>query len=308
VRGAAVRARDLTRQLLLFSRGDQARTEVFDLGRQVRESSRLADRLLGSGISVRTEVPDEPVLVEADPGQIDQVVMNLVINARDAMPDGGTLTLEVAKAGRCAELVVGDSGTGMPDVVVDRAFEPFFTTKARGAGTGLGLAMVYGIVARAGGDILLESVEGDGTQVKVRLPLARDGATPAQAGEPAAVAEGTGRTVLVVEDDDAVRRLTERLLEEAGFAVTAVDRGAEAYELLRWEDFDLLLTDVVMPGMSGLQLCRLVEELRPGLPIVVMSGYNDQMDHMPDGAEFVRKPFTREALLQALDRACERRA
>jgi PAS domain S-box-containing protein len=305
VRGAAIRARDLTRQLLLFSRGNQAQAEVFDLVRLVRDSSRLADRLLGSTISVRTGLPEEPVLVDADPSQIDQVLMNLVVNARDAMPEGGTLSLEVSTTERCAELLIGDSGVGMPEVIADRAFEPFFTTKARGSGTGLGLAMVYGIVSRAGGDVSLESVEGDGTKVRVRLPLARDGAEPAHAEEAAGVPEGGGRTVLVVEDDDAVRRLTERLLAEAGYAATAVDRGAEAYELLRWQRFDLLLTDVVMPGMSGLELCRHVEELRPDQAMVVMSGYNERMDTVPDGAEFVRKPFTREALLTALERVWE---
>ena len=315
LRTAAERARDLTNQLLLFSRRDVARTEVFDVARLVRDTHRLLERVMVSNIVLAADVSAVPLWIDADPGQVDQAVMNLVINARDAMPDGGLLTVAARRreddgAEPVAEITVTDTGVGIPDEIADRVFEPFYTTKEKGSGTGLGLSMVYGIVEGAGGVITLDSRVGLGTCLTITLPLVADAAVPGRPTGPNehdATPGGNDRRVLLVDDEDGVRDVAERILAEAGYVPIAVADATAALALMATDDIDLLLTDVVMPGMSGVELVRRTGIDRPGLPTVMMSGFSEQLGRVESGAEILRKPFTRQTLLDALERAWERR-
>jgi two-component system, cell cycle sensor histidine kinase and response regulator CckA len=255
--------------------------------------------------------------VLADPGQVEQVLVNLAVNARDAMQDGGRLVIETSEVeldrdflhdhpelspGRYVRLTVADNGSGMDPEVAARVFEPFFSTKRKGEGTGLGLATVYGIVAAAGGQISLYSEPGDGTVFRIHLPAVYSAVA---SGRDEHVAHGTGRgeSVLLVEDEDAVRALGRRILAEGGYRVTATSRGAEAVRLLEdpREEFDLLISDVVMPGMRGVELARRAHELRPELPVLMMSGYTTPMSDEDRGAmaeaPLLEKPFSRRDLL-----------
>ncbi len=314
LRTAAERARDLTNQLLVFSRRDVARTEVFDVARLVRDTHRLLERVMTSNIVLAAEVSDDPLWVDADPGQVDQAVMNLVVNARDAMPDGGKLTVVARRreddgAEPAVEISVTDTGVGIPEEIATRVFEPFFTTKAKGSGTGLGLSMVYGIVETSGGTITLDSRVGEGTRVLVTLPLVADAQVPAEpvrANGDGDAPDGSMRRVLLVEDEDGVRQVAGRILEEGGYVPIPVTDATAALARMAQDDIDLLLTDVVMPGMSGIELVRRTAIDRPGLPTVMMSGYSEQLGRVESGAEILRKPFTRETLLDALERAWER--
>jgi PAS domain S-box-containing protein len=316
VRTGVDRAVGLTRQLLTFTRGDTVQPCDVDLGAAIAEVRGMLDRTIGEHITVLTVPPPEPLLVHADPGQIQQVLLNLSLNARDAMPDGGTLVLEVGTAvvdgtqlhlqppvpaGTYARLVVSDTGEGMPPEVAERIFEPFFTTKARGQGTGLGLATVYGIVAEAGGSINVYSEAGVGTTFRIYLPLvSAPSATPAPETA-AAVPDGAGRSVLVVEDEPALARVVARILTDAGYRVQVATGGPEALVLAAEQDCDLVLTDVIMPEMSGRRLAELLWERRPGLPVLYMSGYSNGLlgtTHVLDsGVALLEKPFTAVELL-----------
>ena len=255
--------------------------------------------------------------MHADPGQIQQVLLNLAINARAAMPEGGTLVIEAntatldgeelnmqppLPAGRYARLLVSDTGEGMPPEVAERIFEPFYTTKPRGQGTGLGLSTVYGIVSEAGGAINVYSEAGLGTTFRVYLPLAAGtaGAVAASA-RPADPPAGGGRTVLVVEDEPALTRVVARILTNGGYHVLATTNGLEALELDEQQGCDLLLTDVIMPAMSGRRLAELLQGRRPDLPVLYMSGYSNGLlgtTHVLDpGIAFIEKPFTAHDLL-----------
>jgi signal transduction histidine kinase len=318
IRRAAERAAALTRQLLIFSRREVVRPQILDLNVVVAELDKLLRRTLGEHIELQTRFAPEPVTIEADPGQIEQVLVNLAVNARDAMPSGGRLVIETAtleldedtlrpelSPGRYARLSVSDTGTGMTREVAAHAFDPFFTTKPSGEGTGLGLATVYGIVTEAGGDVRLYSESGVGTTVRVELP-AIAGAPAKSERVRAERPAGRGETVLVVEDEDSVRRLVERVLESAGYEVMVADRGAAALELLESRpDVDLLLTDVVMPEMLGPELVAEASRRRPDLKILYMSGYIHQVisgldSETSDDFAFIEKPFTGEALRQAV--------
>jgi CheY-like chemotaxis protein len=242
--------------------------------------------------------------VAADLAQLKQVVVNLALNARDAMPDGGTLTLETTVAGGSVVLRVRDNGDGMDAATRSRALEPFFTTKPEGEGTGLGLSVVYGVVDGLGGRLSIESAIGLGTIVEVALPAAEDlPDEPVEAGpEPAAVLNA--ERVLVVEDRQVVRELTRDVLESAGFEVVAVIGGREALdEVAMGEPFDLLLTDVVMPEMSGPELAVKLRTKRPELPVLYMSGYTDDVLSAHELAQaataFLRKPFGNAELITA---------
>ncbi len=268
-----------------------------------------------SNIVLAADVSAVPLWIDADPGQVDQAVMNLVINARDAMPDGGLLTVAARRreddgAEPVAEITVTDTGIGIPDEIADRVFEPFYTTKEKGSGTGLGLSMVYGIVEGAGGVITLDSRVGSGTCLTITLPLVADAAVPGRPTGPNehdATPGGNDRRVLLVDDEDGVRDVAERILAEAGYVPIAVADATAALALMATDDIDLLLTDVVMPGMSGVELVRRTGIDRPGLPTVMMSGFSEQLGRVESGAEILRKPFTRQTLLDALERAWERR-
>jgi len=314
---AADRASSLTRQLLAFGRRQVLQPAVLDPNAVVVDMERMLRRLIGEHIELVTAL--EPALgcVRADRGQIEQVILNLAVNARDAMHEGGRLTiatssleLDAAGAQRHPDLAPGryvvlsasDTGAGIDARTKERVFEPFFTTKEPGKGTGLGLATVYGIVRQSGGQIELESEPGRGATFTVYLPHAGDGAPLPEIGVEPVPASTAGRgIVLLVEDDGQVRRLTHRLLEQEGYTVVAAPNAAGALALSsRGEPIDLVLTDVVMPGMNGPELVELLRRERPGVGVLYMSGYADDQvigrRELEADALLLEKPFTRELL------------
>jgi two-component system cell cycle sensor histidine kinase/response regulator CckA len=316
IRDAASRASALTRQLLTFSRAQTARPQVVDVTGLVAGVEVLLRRLIREDVDLMVTSAATPALVRVDPGQLEQVLVNLAINARDAMPAGGTLTIGtdrvVLDGGRAGELtvepgdyvliIVTDTGCGMTAEVAARAFEPFFTTKGPGDGTGLGLATVYGIVTRAGGQVRVESRPGAGTTFEVYLPASgAPAAAVGQAVEAKRITAGTG-TILLAEDDPAVRQLTERILTTAGYRVLVGVDGEHALDVARGHaDIDLLVTDVIMPGMNGQQLADRLTDLRPGLPVIFTSAYTrGVLTHTGDGrtVAFLDKPFTAAALTE----------
>jgi signal transduction histidine kinase/ActR/RegA family two-component response regulator len=308
---AAHRAAELTQQLLMFSRRETSRPSVVDARALVADRFGLLQRTLGEDLVVTLELPDHPVPVRADPVELDQVVMNLVVNARDAMPDGGALTLAIRESTTAAgaaevNLVVSDTGVGMDAEVLQHAFEPFFTTMEVGRGTGLGLATVYGIATRWGGTVSLDSTPGVGTTVTVSLTPSDEALTavPAPVEESARTHQGT---VLLVEDDPSVRKVAERILCEAGFSVVTAANGPDALERFAEQPVDVLVSDVVMPGgLSGPELAERLRLERPSLPVVLATGHS--RDHLtrrgplPEGAQVVRKPFENQVLVEAVQR------
>ncbi|MDI6102237.1 PAS domain S-box protein [Actinoplanes sp. NEAU-A12] len=314
IKQAASRGAALTRQLLLFSRSEPSQAELLDLNAVASDMLRLLARTLGEDIELGTVlVPDLPPVV-MDRSKLEQVLMNAVLNARAAMPSGGRLTLSTSLehdggGGNQVCLAVTDTGCGMTPEVMARAFEPFFTTKGRGSGTGLGLATAYGVVTDAGGTISLESEPGRGTTLRVRLPASAENAPGVSPAAPqAAASAGDGRRILVVEDEEAVRDIVCRLLAKAGYQVFAAPHPAEALRMCRDDAlaFDVLLTDVIMPGMSGTQLSAELRRDRPGLPVLFMSGYTSGPapggQEMPADAPLIRKPFEKQTLLNEVHR------
>lgn len=318
---AARRAAELTRRLLVFSRRQPGRAEVLDLNASVTEIERILSRTLGEHIELRTRLEPGLWRVQADRGQLEQVLMNLAVNARDAMADGGALTIathnvmldaEFARArgderlvGPFVELTVSDCGTGMDAETAERAFEPFFTTKPVGVGSGLGLATVYGIVQQAGGAIQLYSQPESGTTVRVHLPATGAPAAPGPVDAATLPPAGQGERVLLVEDEPAVRAAARRILTDAGYAVLEAADGTQALSVDQAQQaIDLLVTDVVMPGMSGPELADHLHTRRPGLPVVYMSGYADDVllrrGTVAADDAFVDKPFTAARLLAAV--------
>jgi PAS domain S-box-containing protein len=307
---AAERAARLTNQLLVFSRRDVVQSRVLDLRELLDEIASLLERTLGEDVAMTVRVDEDIHPVEGDPSQLEQVLMNLAVNARDAMPGGGRLTITLANDDSGDErrvcLTVADNGHGMAPDVVERAFEPFYSTKPKAQGTGLGLATVYGIVTQAGGSVDIESQPGEGTTVRVRLPASRASAAWPADDPVAESARGGGETILVVEDEEAVRRLTCRILDREGYRVLEAQDGGQALDTWHRHDgeIDLLVTDVVMPGMSGKELAE-----RIGIEPVFMSGYTDDivLRHGLEGLRLVHKPFDGETLLatvrSALDEA-----
>ena len=320
VRTAADRAMNLTRQLLTFTRGDTIQPQDVDLNAAIAEVRAMLERTIGEDIALYARPCEQPLTVHGDPGQLQQVLLNLAINARDAMPDGGTLVIEAdaaeldgdelnmqpaVAAGSYARLQVSDTGEGMSAEVARHIFEPFYTTKPRGKGTGLGLATVYGIVTEAGGSINVFSELGVGTTFRIYLPVASGAAAAtvpaARAADPPA---GDGRTVLVVEDEEALARVVTRILTAAGYRVLTAGTGAEAYAIFQEKGCDALLTDVIMPEMSGPRLAELVHERAPGLPVLYMSGYSNGLlgttRVLDSDIPFLEKPFTSGELLHKL--------
>ncbi len=327
VERAAQRAAELTKRLLTFGRREVVRPAVISLNDVVREVEDLLRRTLGTHIELTTALAPDLWPLWADAGQIEQVLVNLAVNARDAMPGGGRLTIETVNVeldragasamtglspGRHVRLRVSDTGHGMPKDVVERAFEPFFTTKARGCGSGLGLATVHGIVAQGGGSIHIDSAVGVGTVLTALWPAtARVAATPSAQPKRRADVRDRGRTVLVVDDEPALRDIAQRTLEAHGYIVMTADTGVEAIEIARAHPgrIDVLLTDVIMPGMVGQEVAASVKAIRPGIGVVFMSGYAS-MELASNGLLDTRtllleKPFTEEELLAVVGTALE---
>jgi hypothetical protein len=303
---ATERAADLTRQLLVFSRHDHHRLESVDVNRVALETQRLLGRTLGEDVELVVVPAVEAVHVLADRGQLEQVLMNLVLNARDAMPRGGRVTVTIVPASEFVRIDVADDGEGMTPETAERAFDPFFTTKPKGRGTGLGLATVYGIVTGSGGRIEIESHLQEGTTITMHLPSA-DPEKPSAEAASVSLDESNGTTVVVVEDEDAIRTLTRRILSKQGYEVVEAESPEHAITLCEGMKPDLLLTDVVMPGMSGKDLSERLRERHADLRVLFMSGYTDNvMDRYgmdAGGDSLLQKPFNGRELLEAVQEA-----
>ena len=317
IKKAGERAANLTRQLLAFGRKQMLKPVVLNLNDVVSDMNKMLRRLIGEDIRFTAKFDPELDPIRADPGQIEQVLVNLVVNSRDAMPQGGNLTIETANFESDAEfagkhlglapghyvmLAVSDSGCGMDDKTKARIFEPFFTTKEKGRGTGLGLSTVYGIVKQSGGSVWVYSETGKGSVFKVYFPVLQEGAEfPKPTLVETPVPRGS-ETILVVEDEDVVRGLARKILEQAGYYVLDARGGEEAVRLCRElpGPIHLLLTDVVMPERSGKEIAQCMAKLRPSTRVLYMSGYTDDaiVHHgvLDSDVEFIQKPFTPIAL------------
>jgi signal transduction histidine kinase/ActR/RegA family two-component response regulator len=323
IRRAAARAASLSRRLLLFARKEVTHSELVSPDQVLGDFESMLRRLLTEKINASVNLGAPDAVVQVDPSQLEQVLINLAINAKDAMPDGGSLEIATSVSTSTPGLdrpesiliTMTDSGKGMSEETLARVFEPFFTTKPEGSGTGLGLAMSQQIVTGAGGTIGVESELGHGCRFNIRLPLAADGETPSSTEadvvgpEPSEAVE----RIMIAEDQEALRHLVSRILEKQGFLVTVAANGVEALQLFEeGEEIDLLLSDVVMPGMSGLDLARRVRERRPDLPVILMSG------HIPDEQDrktieqgsmaFIGKPFSADILLQQVQAQLQNRS
>jgi two-component system, cell cycle sensor histidine kinase and response regulator CckA len=318
---AGERAVGLTRQLLTFTRQDTVRPELLDVNASIAEAHDLLARTIGAHITLITTPAPTQLLIYADGGRVQQVLVNLAINARDAMPDGGTLVIgakavdldagqvslkPAPPAGRYVQFLVSDTGTGMSAEVVAKIFEPFYTTKPKGHGTGLGLATVYGIITEAAGSINVYSEPGIGTTFRVYFPIAAGADRAVPAPQTAADApRGDGQTILVAEDEPELGAAVARILTERGYRPLSAAGGPQALELDAVHGCDLLLTDVVMPDMSGRQLAKALQHRHPSLRVLYMSGYtNGVLDaaNTPDyGVTVIEKPFTAHLLLTEID-------
>ena len=322
IRSAAERASSLTKQLLAFSRKQILQPRVLDMNSVVATVEPMLRRLIGDDIIIASTCAARGYVV-ADPGQLEQILVNLVVNARDAMPQGGTITIETQNVdldetytsehapvmpGRYIMLAVGDTGVGMSVDTREHAFDPFFTTKEAGKGTGLGLATVYGIVKQSGGYVWIYSEPGQGTSVKLYFPEVSAAAAfqPAEYNPASKQAARGSETILLVEDEAAVRGLTSSILEKQGYRVLSAQHGREAMDIATKEEgkIDLVLTDVVMPGMNGRGLVERLAGIRPTMKSLYMSGYTDddiiRRGFIEPSKSFLQKPFTSEALLQTV--------
>jgi PAS domain S-box-containing protein len=334
IREAAKRGAALTRQLLAFSRRQPVQSQLLDLNQRLKEVTKLLRPLMGDDVEIVLLPRAATAIVEADPGHLDQIVINLAVNARDAMPHGGKLILESAifdfdesfarehpaiVVGRYVMLAVSDTGVGMDETTRSRIFEPFFTTKEMGKGTGLGLATVYGIVQQSGGHVWVYSEPGHGTTFKIYLPSAEHklGASPAAHAE-ALPPRRDGTTILLAEDDAVMRRLTKKMLEEHGYKVLEAEDGTSALQIIASGNagsgqsgsddpkIDLTLTDVVMKGMNGPELVLRLIDSHPAMKVIYMSGYTGELvtnQGLDSGIRLLEKPFTRADLLKTLDAA-----
>jgi two-component system cell cycle sensor histidine kinase/response regulator CckA len=317
IQRAAERGGALTHQLLAFSRGQPFTARTVQLNTLIVRMQKMLSRLIGEDIELIAVAAAEPATIRTDPGQLEQVVMNLVVNARDAMPGGGKLVIETANAqvdqtyagpnvdlkpGSYIVLAISDTGMGMDPETVTHLFEPFFTTKAPGKGTGLGLATAYGIVKQSGGAISVYSEPGRGTTIKIYLPAAEAKAAVEASGQGPAAALRGSETILVLEDEARVRKLVCEVLAGRGYRVLEAVRGEEAIRMAREHKgrIHLLLTDVVMPEMSGPQALEQIRARHPNVKVLFMSGYTDEaMVHhgiLDSGAAYLQKPFLPETL------------
>jgi CheY-like chemotaxis protein len=327
---AAKRTAGITQQLLAFSRRQVLQPQVLDLNATVRNLEPILSRTLGETRGLRMHLSPEVGPVRADPGQLEQVLINLTLNARDAMPDGGTLTVETLrmvldeayaadksvatlKPGEYVALIVGDTGHGMDRATLGRIFEPFFTTKAVGQGTGLGLSTVYGIVKQSGGFIWVYSEPGMGTTFKVYLPAVANPLDPAadRAPSPAALPD---ETVLVAEDEEMVRSIMARTLRDCGYSVLEAADGIQALDMVSDRDgrISLIVADVVMPGLGGREMASRLAEHWPDIPVLFTSGYTGmdviRRGLLDEGHEFLQKPLAPEALARKVREMVDARA
>jgi len=326
IKKAGDRAAALTRQLLAFSRQQVLEPQVLDLNAVVANLEKMLRRLIGEDIELEAVLGPELGRVKGDPGQIEQIIMNLAVNSRDAMPKGGKLTIETANVdldghyarshlavtpGPYVMLAVSDAGIGMDADTLARIFEPFFTTKEMGKGTGLGLATVYGIVKQSGGNIWVYSEPNRGTTLKIYLPRVEETLQPAEREKPRADLPKAAETVLVIEDEPAVRSLVRGVLQSRGYTVLQAGRGEEALAVSEQHQgpIHLLLTDVIMPGMSGRELAKRLGSKRPEMKVVYMSGYTDDaiVRHglLEQGTAFIQKPFTPSSLARKVREVLE---
>jgi CheY-like chemotaxis protein len=316
---AAEQAAQLTRQLLIFGRRDPVQLKALDLNVVIADVQGLLARSIGEHVQLVVHPSAGLPPVHADRSQIEAVLVNLAVNARDAMPGGGTLTIELGvthlehedtsllpplSRGRYVTLSASDTGVGMSPDVVARIFEPFFTTKPQGQGSGLGLATVHGIVTAAGGGLSVQSEPGAGTTLRAFFPAAEELASDDAAAAVTPDGRGRGETILVVEDEPALLRVVTRILQRNDYSVLAATNGTEALALAADHEFDLLLTDAVMPGISGFELADRVWQARPRASVLFMSGYSPDLARpgrgLPVDTALVQKPFTQRALLEAV--------
>jgi two-component system cell cycle sensor histidine kinase/response regulator CckA len=324
IRKAGERAAALTKQLLAFSRKQVLQPKILDLNEVLAEVDGMLRRTLGEDVTYEAERDPHLWRVLADPGQLQQVLLNLAVNARDAMPEGGVLRIatrnvslhaanlpEVPKVaeGDYVLLEVSDSGHGMDAETLSHAFEPFFTTKERGKGTGLGLSTVYGIVKQSGGYIHIESEPRKGTRVLVYLTRVHGAVDSPSNVTPRFLQRGGTETILLVEDEESVRRLASLLLERSGYRLLVASSAEEALETARGYtgQIDLLLTDVLLPGLNGRRLADLLSPERPSMKVVFASGYFDERGILEPGSDFIQKPFNPETLARSVRRALDRK-
>jgi signal transduction histidine kinase/CheY-like chemotaxis protein len=306
---AATNAASLTSQLLAFARRQPLKPEQLDMNALVREMGDLIDRTMGERIRVVTELHSTACRVEVDRAQLQSAILNICTNASDAMPDGGVLTIltrdvEGEDGGRMIALDVADTGEGMDSEVMDRIFEPFFTTKVTGKGTGLGLSQVYGFASQSGGDVRAESVPGKGATITLLLPCVATEELDLQSPDEPDVAEQPPAAILIVEDNDEVGAFAETMLAELGHRVTRASSGEEALDLTRKQRFDVVLSDVVMPGMGGLKLAEALASEQPDLPVVLATGYSQEISEAGSGGRpVILKPYRLATLSQALSSA-----
>jgi nitrogen-specific signal transduction histidine kinase/ActR/RegA family two-component response regulator len=320
VRLAATRAGSLTRQLLAFSRQQTVQSRSIDLNEVVTQSANLLRRVIGEDVRLVTHLTPGLWKTRMDPGQVEQVIMNLAVNARDAMPAGGALTIETSNmeldanytgrilgvpAGSYVLLTVSDTGTGMTPEIRERLFEPFFTTKPAGKGTGLGLSIVYGVVKQSQGEIIVYSEPGQGTTFKLYLPRNEAQSDESPEAETGSMAPGS-ETILLAEDEESVRNMVTTVLRQHGYTVLVADSPAQAEELSDAfaQHIHILLTDLVMPGRGGCELYASLHERRSDLKVLYMSGYTEnslvQRALLDDTSSFLQKPFTTATLLGKL--------
>ncbi|HEX8653868.1 MAG TPA: PAS domain S-box protein [Allosphingosinicella sp.] len=303
----ADRAAALTGQLLAFSRRQRLAPEVIDLNLRLDAFGEVIGRTLGGQVEVKLELADSLWLTEVDATQLETSLLNAAINSRDAMPNGGTLTIRTSNAaekdGDFVSVEISDTGAGMDTEVLNRAYEPFFTTKPVGKGTGLGLSQIHGFAAQSGGRTQLKSTPGEGTTLRMLLPRA-DKSLVRGPGREAPAPSGDGRTVLLVEDNDHVRDFAEQLLIDLGYRVVGAACADEALDALEREPVDIVFSDVVMPDRSGVELARIVGERRPGLPVVLATGYSEEvLGGAASEFEILAKPYGADSLGAALGRA-----
>jgi CheY-like chemotaxis protein len=306
---AASNAASLTSQLLAFARRQPLKPEHLDLNALIADMRDMIDRTVGERIEIITDFASGACRVECDRAQLQSAILNTVSNARDAMPNGGVLSLRTRTMRSeddrpMVALEISDTGEGMDAETIDRIFEPFFTTKATGKGTGLGLSQVYGFASQSGGDARVASEIGKGTTLTIALPCVEKAETAATETEAPEVVEQPAASILVVEDNEAVGAFAEALLAELGHKVTRANSGEEALRLARRHRFDVVLSDVVMPGMGGLKLAQILAEEQPALPVILATGYSQEITESGSGGRpVILKPYRLSTLSEALNAA-----